>query len=476
MLLVTTKVQRNYKIPPKRPKFNISNPQKRKEQRLKNSDSKDSKNQLNLFSTPEGQKRVNRKDLIPVLFHGSSNGRKYNKKQAGRSTKLGLHNLDKLAQLRKGQQNQGFPEGKNVNLDQKNDRNFFTQKQRAKAISFATASKLAALNSPLKKSYVNSLYCNSQIEKQDNKVTSRYCKNRFCPVCNRIRTAKLINTYVPIFNTWEELSFITLTIPSVPAHELRDSILRMERAFKKIVDVFRKRGTPLKAVRKTEVTYNSEKGYHPHFHIITEYLRGDIISIWKEHFPEISYEGQDIQYATEGSAKELFKYFSKVIFKGQFLPVVLDNIFQAVNRKRVFQSYGFTLTDEQKKAEEIEKLESQELTMKYYQDKTPGIYSWVNDERTWISYDGEILHPYKAEKKTEKLISKINGAKVPGDPDGASPGDQVPGARDQVPGDPDGASPGDQVPGARDQVPGDPDGASPGDQVTRCQGSGASDP
>jgi len=313
--------------------------------------------------------------------------------------------LDKLAQLRKAQENQAL---QRVQADKK----YFTGKQRAKAIGYSVASKLIELNSPLKKSYINTLYCNSKIEKHDDTATSEYCKNRVCPICSRIRTAKLINSYVPIFKTWENLSFVTLTIPNVPGDELKNSIEKMDRVFKQIVDVLRKQKKPLKGTRKLEVTYNPKKtNYHPHFHLITEGFRDDLIKYWKDYLPEIDLQAQNIKQAREGSEKELFKYFSKVIFEGEFFPAALDTILQAVKGKRVFRSYGFKLSENQKEAEKIEKLQSQELTELRYLHKTDGAYYWQNDFRTWINWNDEMLHPYIPHKKTEKLISKINAAK-----------------------------------------------------------------
>ena len=359
------------------------------------------------------------------LKQGSGNNKTAKEKKEQREKIISLylgpkdsqHYLDKLAQLRKAQENQPLQKEKTPHKP-KTDKDFFTQKQRAKYIGYALASKLAELDSPLKKSYVNSMFCNHVIEKNRDKVTSKYCKNRICPICNRIRTAQLMNSYLPEFKKWEELTFITLTIPNVPEHELKDRIRQMERVFKWIKDVLRKRKQPLKCIRKLEVTENPETiNVHPHYHIICEYLRGDVIALWmkywEKYLPEISYKAQDIYLATEGSAKELFKYFSKVIFKGKFNPEGLDNILQSVRGKRVFQSSGFILSEEQKIAEGIEKLQSQQLTNKRYLDKIDGSYEWINTLKTWFNKeDSEILHPYKTHKKTEKLVSKITEAKV----------------------------------------------------------------
>ena len=46
-------------------------------------------------------------------------------------------------------------------------------------------------------------------------------------------------------------------------------------------------------------------------------------------------------------------------------------------------------------------------------DKIDGSYEWINTMKTWYNKeDSEILHPYKAHKKTEKLVSKITETKV----------------------------------------------------------------
>jgi hypothetical protein len=394
------------------------------------------------------------KSLLGFFKPGSLSNKTAKEKKEQREKVISLflgakdspHYFNKLAQLRKAQLNQPLQREKTP----KTDEDFFTQKQRAKYIGYALASKLYELDSPLKKSYMNSIFCNHVIEKNRDKVTSKYCKNRICPICNRIRTAQLIHSYLPEFQKWEELTFITLTIPNVSEVELKDSIELMNRTFKKIKDVLRKREEPLKCTRKLEITKNPETNeVHPHYHIICEFLRGDVIALWQKYLPEINYLGQDIKLATEGSVKELFKYFSKVIFKGKFDPKGLDNILKSVRGKRVFQSSGFKLSEEQKIAEGVEILQSQQLTKKRYLDKIDGSYEWINTMKTWYNKeDSEILHPYKTHKKTEKLVSKIEGAPGAGSPGAGSPGAGSPGAGSPGAGSPGAGSPGAGSPGA----------------------------
>jgi pseudouridine synthase len=66
--------------------------------------------------------------------------------------------------------------------------------------------------------------------------------------------------------------FVTLTVPNVPAAELRSEIRRMISEFRKIQELRRKQKKPLiRGIRKLEVTYNPDlQNFHPHFHFIVE--------------------------------------------------------------------------------------------------------------------------------------------------------------------------------------------------------------
>ena len=83
---------------------------------------------------------------------------------------------------------------------------------------------LIELNSPLKHQYINSLDCSTLLNAQGDKLTSRYCGNRFCKICNRIRTGKLINGYADQLLSLQDPQFLTLTIPNVPAEELKSKM------------------------------------------------------------------------------------------------------------------------------------------------------------------------------------------------------------------------------------------------------------
>ena len=272
--------------------------------------------------------------------------------------------LDTLAQLRKGQIKQSLQR-----LDKKNRRKWFTR---------SLSAKLIALNTKNKKYYQSAYYCNDVLIQNDYKLTGKYCNTRICNVCNSIRTGKLINGYSAPIKALSDPYFITLTVPNVPASELRDTLLNMKSTFVQIKDVFRKRHEqsvdeymiefnrsrieisylwasmmvkeipkykyerlmkgytaqekrdildkegceyikPLTGIRKVEITYNTlTKEFHPHFHLIVEgglERANEIINMWLQHFPDANRKAQDARKADNNSMIELFKYATKLVGK-----------------------------------------------------------------------------------------------------------------------------------------------------------------
>lgn len=232
------------------------------------------------------------------------------------------------------------------------------KRQWAKYLSLDFVIKIRNANpdSPLRQSYLNSYYCTHNIRVEDNKLKSQYCKNRWCLVCNRIRTAVLINEYKPELSKLNQLFFVTLTLPTCTAEELPNQIDRMQKAWRLIYNQSKKAKyikaghPPLRGVRKAECTLRPKGKYHYHFHVIVnnwscaEWLIGR----WLKHFPEADEKAQDSRPANERSYNELFKYFTKISTKD--MPRAnykrLDIVFQALYRRKVFQSFGIKPTKE----------------------------------------------------------------------------------------------------------------------------------
>lgn len=268
------------------------------------------------------------------------------------------------------------------------------KRARAKFYTSKVALGLYGLDSPLKKSYGTTYFqCAETLEQVGTKVTSRYCNHRWCVVCNRIRTANLIKGYEGPLSELKDLQFVTLTLPNVSGNDLRETIEQMIKQSQTIQDYFKKRkqrglqGWQLVGIRKTECTYNAKTGeFHPHFHFLIsgKDAAEALVSEWLKRVEVASWQAQDVRKATEGSEKELFKYFSKMVTKVEGKNVTLleplDIVYQAMRGLRVFQPMGL----KKKVSEDIEELKAVEVEgIEAVEEITRWKWShsdWVNPE------------------------------------------------------------------------------------------------
>jgi hypothetical protein len=276
---------------------------------------------------------------------------------------------------------------------------------------------LIKIGSPLAKKYDDTLLCSSVLEQDGNKLRSRFCNNRWCNICNRIRTAKLIKGYGSAIDSMIDPRFVTLTVPNVPAAELRAEIRRMLSEFRKIQELRRKQKKPLiRGIRKLEVTYNPDlQNYHPHFHIIVdgENTADELIEAWLDRNTTADKRGQDQRIAK--NPIELFKYFAKLTSKsksdtiiikaGKMIrieysyPEALDLVFQAIQGTRIIQPIGGIKYIK----EDIEDIETVEVA-----DLDPEKALWIYQERDWINvYTGELLTGYEPTKRDLSKRKKI---------------------------------------------------------------------
>lgn len=104
--------------------------------------------------------------------------------------------------------------------------------------------------------------------------SAQFCRIRLCPRCQWRRS---LAWKARFYQAWPEIQRIApkaryfhlvLTVPNVPVAELRETILKMTKAWKRMVS--RKTWPALGFVRATEVTIESNReGYvHPHFHAL----------------------------------------------------------------------------------------------------------------------------------------------------------------------------------------------------------------
>jgi hypothetical protein len=288
----------------------------------------------------------------------------------------------------------------------------FQKRARVKYLTTALAVRLANVkDTPLTKSYWNTWYCSSVMQKKGDRLVAKFCKNRWCLVCNRIRTAQLIKQYLPTIQSWPEKHFVTLTVPNCTAENLADVIKEMKLISNRIRETLKKqyqrkqRATPLVGLRKLECTYNpSRKDYHPHFHFVVSNRQtaDDLRSMWLTHFQAAKWQGQDVRPADDRSALEMFKYFTKLVSSHSkerlILVDPLDVIFQAVARERTFQAFNVKVTKEASD-QEAEAL-ADELT-------TEAVYQWQQDATDWVDIEtGELLTGYQPDDAFRELVEQ----------------------------------------------------------------------
>jgi plasmid rolling circle replication initiator protein Rep len=186
--------------------------------------------------------------------------------------------------------------------------------------------------------------------------SAQFCRIRLCPRCVWRRSLAWKARW---YQAWPELQklapkaryfHLVLTVPNVPVTELRETILKMSKAWKKMTD--RKTWPGLGFVRATEVTLEKKReGYvHPHFHVLvmvsSSYFKGGnymSADAWRDYWA--SALGVDPSTLTKpylravdpkggvdavaAAVKEVFKYAVKGIEMkkdddGSWVPTLLE--------------------------------------------------------------------------------------------------------------------------------------------------------
>lgn len=104
-----------------------------------------------------------------------------------------------------------------------------------------------------------------------------FCKDRFCGLCQWRRLLKVTYQMTKtieqslIENPTSRFLFLTLTVKNVKGDEIRESILKMNEAFSRMMKWKRLKSLVIGFVRSTEITVNREQlTYHPHLHVLLQ--------------------------------------------------------------------------------------------------------------------------------------------------------------------------------------------------------------
>lgn len=306
--------------------------------------------------------------------------------------------LDKSEELRK-------------TSERKDTRTPLEKRANSKYITLQLMKKLCSIDSPLRDSYHTTCSCGSVIEQVDGKRKSKYCGYRWCLTCNRIRTAQYIEKYEPILQTWSNMHFVTLTVVNCKGVELSDTVGLMTKNFRRVLDMMRKRHTPIKGIRKLEVTYNGEADtYHPHFHVLVcgqseaEVLQEE----WLRLNPTARASAQKVKSVLMDNVnvyKEIFKYVTKLFDRDEtgkykeINPIAMDVIFCSLKGKRVLQPFGF-------KAPKLEEEGALELTETMDSPNSEEIL-WYWEGSDWVDRrTGEFLTNYKPSSETVRMLKE----------------------------------------------------------------------
>lgn len=126
----------------------------------------------------------------------------------------------------------------------------------------------------------------------DLKSVNRCNNNRFCPNCKILDMSKFIHSFRQVYEEYNTLGYkaymLTLTIPSVSGSELRDTIDKLNKSFRKLTEKFcydiedkksyKDRLLKLEGgIKVLEITYSEDKGFHPHFHCVV-FTKGSVDS------------------------------------------------------------------------------------------------------------------------------------------------------------------------------------------------------
>ncbi len=269
------------------------------------------------------------------------------------------------------------------------------------------------------KAYWNTYHCQQRLVTHEGRSYSKYCKNRFCTVCLSIRKATIINKYLPYLNTWEDPYFLTLTVKAIPAYQLPRYVKGFLKLFGKIVEKYRKRsqrgkGIELEGIRSLECNFNPQRRtYNPHFHILVRNKQiGDILLMeWLERFNR-KYASPLAQKLVEVENRELalieiVKYGSKIFTEpdlqkttkkpNRFIYVsALDNIFSAMEGRRIFDRFGFNLP----KQADLQRQQNSKLLLDYeHWTFVPKCSDWVNTD------SGETLTGYQLTNELRDVLT-----------------------------------------------------------------------
>ena len=105
------------------------------------------------------------------------------------------------------------------------------------------------------------------------------CKNKFCFNCKKVLQAFRMSKYSDFIRKQKNLYHLVLTVPNVPGSDLKETLKKMSKTFKRFYRILRnddKFKIPFHldvtgALRSLEITFakkNDSVSFHPHYHVL----------------------------------------------------------------------------------------------------------------------------------------------------------------------------------------------------------------
>lgn len=196
-------------------------------------------------------------------------------------------------------------------------------------------------------------------------TNANFCRVRLCPVCQWRRSlmwqARFYDAIPKIMENYEgyRFLFLTLTVKNCPINQLSDTLIGMNKAFRKMLKYKRLEGVMQGWLKTTEVTRNSQTNEaHPHFHVLImvkpsyfkkNYIRQfEFIEMWQkalkcDYLPNVDIRTVKNKHNNkedlETAVQELLKYSVKeadLLADPDFLYTLTEEIF----KKRFISSGG----------------------------------------------------------------------------------------------------------------------------------------
>lgn len=218
---------------------------------------------------------------------------------------------------------------------------------------------------------------------------------------------------------WKDPYFLTLTVKSCKAHQLKGYINSMLKTFQKIIGKHRKRhqrgnGLKLIGVKSLECNFNPLKGtYNPHFHIITKekWMAEVILNEWLSR----SKKGYTLRWSQnlqpvsnlETGLIEIIKYGSKIFTEpdlkkkakqtdtAHIYLKAIDIILTAMKGKRIFDRFGFNAP----KSAEPNYTPAKLLSIYDKWEYNPESSDWIN------TVTGEVLTQHKIPSHLQAILA-----------------------------------------------------------------------